>query len=80
LFNFDRWLATLNDGIALRGARGRIARKVYVRAAGYPSAPFDATQARLAGDLGWRVLEVPCGHDAMVDMPERVAEILVATT
>jgi hypothetical protein len=23
------------------------------------------------------VLEMPCGHDAMADMPERVAEILV---
>jgi hypothetical protein len=51
-----------------------------VRAAGYPSAPFDATGARLAGDPGWRVLEVPCGHDAMVDMPERLAEILAETT
>jgi pimeloyl-ACP methyl ester carboxylesterase len=73
-------LATLTDRIALTGARERIANKVYVRAAGYPSAPFDATGARLAGDPGWRVLEVPCGHDAMVDMPERLAEILAETT
>jgi pimeloyl-ACP methyl ester carboxylesterase len=73
-------LATLTGRIALTGARERIARKVYVRAVGYPSAPFDAVRARVANDPGWRVLEVPCGHDTMVDMPERLAEILVETT
>jgi hypothetical protein len=41
---------------------------------GYASAPFDAVRARLANELGWRVLEDPCRHDAMVNMPERVAE------
>jgi hypothetical protein len=71
LFNFDRRLAMLTD---------RIARKVYVRAAGYPSVPFDAPRARLAGDPGWRVVELSCGQDAMVDMPERPAEILVEAT
>jgi hypothetical protein len=25
---------------------------------------------------GWRTHEVPCGHDVMLDMPERLAEIL----
>jgi pimeloyl-ACP methyl ester carboxylesterase len=70
-------LATLTDRIALMGARERIARKVYVRAAGYPSVPFDAVRARLASDPGWRVLDLPCGHDAMLDMPQRLAEILV---
>jgi pimeloyl-ACP methyl ester carboxylesterase len=73
-------LATLTDRIALSGARERVARKVYVRAAGYPSVAFDAARARLASDPGWQVLEVPCGHDAMLDMPERVAAILVETT
>jgi hypothetical protein len=50
-----------------------------VRAVGYPSVPFDAVRARLAGYPGWRVLEVACGHDARVDMPERLAEILIET-
>jgi hypothetical protein len=25
---------------------------------------------------GWRIYEVPCGHDVMLDMPERLATIL----
>jgi hypothetical protein len=65
LFNLDRRLATLTD---------RIARKVHVPAVGYASAPFDAVRARLANELGRRVLEDSCGHDATVDTPERVAE------
>ena len=28
-------------------------------------------------DACWRVYEMPCGHDAMVDMPERLTEILL---
>jgi hypothetical protein len=47
-----------------------------VRAVGYASPGFDATREKLTGDAGWRVLEMPCGYDAMVDMPERAAEIL----
>jgi hypothetical protein len=41
-------LATLTDRIALTGARGRIAPKVYVRAVGYPSA---GSKPR---EQGWR--------------------------
>ncbi len=61
--------------LALTGARERIPRKTYIRAAGYPSPSFDAalTTARAKG---WRTYEVPCGHDVMLDMPARLIEIL----
>ncbi|MGE0565320.1 MAG: alpha/beta fold hydrolase [Pseudolabrys sp.] len=61
--------------IELTGARDRIARKAYIRASGYPSVPFDAGLAK-ARSKGWQVFEVPCGHDVMVDMPDRLAQIL----
>jgi pimeloyl-ACP methyl ester carboxylesterase len=70
-------LATLTDKIALTGARERVAKKAYIRAKGYPSAPFDGAQERLKADAAWRVHEMPCGHDAMVDMPDRLTEILI---
>ena len=69
--------ATLTDRITITGARDRVAKKTYIRAKGYPSVPFDAAQARLASDPAWRVYELPCGHDAMVDMPDRLAKILL---
>jgi pimeloyl-ACP methyl ester carboxylesterase len=70
-------LATLTDTISLTGARDRIAKKAYIRAKGYPSVPFDGYQQRLEATGGWRVYEMPCGHDAMVDMPDRLTEILL---
>ncbi len=70
-------LATLTDKITITGARERIAKKAYIRAKGYPSVPFDGVQERLKADAAWRVYELPCGHDAMVDMPDRLTEILL---
>jgi hypothetical protein len=49
--------------------------KTYIRAAAYPSQYFDAGLAS-ARAKSWRVYEVPCGHDVMLDMPERLTEIL----
>ena len=70
-------VATLTDKITVAGGRDRIAKKAYIRAKGYPSMPFDGAQERLKATAGWRVYEMPCGHDAMVDMPDRLSEILV---
>lgn len=70
-------VATLTDKITVTGACDRVAKKAYIRAKGYPSVPFDGAQERLKADAAWRVYELPCGHDAMVDMPDRLTEILV---
>ena len=61
--------------LALTGARESIARKTYIRATAYPSVYFDAGLAS-ARAKNWRTLEVSCGHDVMLDMPERLAELL----
>jgi pimeloyl-ACP methyl ester carboxylesterase len=70
-------LATFTDKITVTGARDRIAKKAYVRAKGYPSVPFDGFHEQLKTNTAWRVYELPCGHDAMVDMPDRLTEILI---
>jgi pimeloyl-ACP methyl ester carboxylesterase len=69
-------IATMLDKIALTGAVERITKKAYVRASAYPNSGFDAALAKLKGNAAWRTYEVACGHDIMVDMPERLAEIL----
>jgi len=61
--------------LTLTGARERIAKKIYIRATGYPSQPFDRALEK-ARTKGWRSYEVACGHDVMLDAPERLAEIL----
>lgn len=63
--------------LPLTGARDRIARKSYIRATDYPNPVFDAHAAKLKARPGWRLYDVPCGHDVMIDMPERLAEILL---
>jgi hypothetical protein len=67
----------MTEKLVLTGARDRIARKSYIRAGAYPNPGFDKAHARAKADASWRTYEVPCGHDVMVDMPERLAEILV---
>ncbi|MGZ3411539.1 MAG: alpha/beta fold hydrolase [Xanthobacteraceae bacterium] len=69
-------IKTLTQKLALTGARERIARKAYIRASTYPNGPFDAAKAK-AKQNGWRIFDVACGHDAMVDEPARLTEILI---
>jgi pimeloyl-ACP methyl ester carboxylesterase len=71
-------IGTYGDPVTLSGAREKIAKKTYIRARGFNSAGFDAIAARLRADPAWNVHDMPCGHDAMIDMPDRLAELLVA--
>jgi len=63
--------------IKLSGARDRVTKKTYIRASAYPQATFDKYLAVCKADRTWRTFEVPCGHDVMVDMPERLSDILL---
>ena len=70
-------LALAFSTIKLTGAREKVAKKTYIRAPAYPQPGFDTYYAAKKADASWRTYEVPCGHDVMVDMPERLAEILL---
>jgi pimeloyl-ACP methyl ester carboxylesterase len=70
-------LAAVADKVTAASAREKIARKTYIRAKGFDSPVFDQTLAKLKTDPGWKTYEVPCGHDVMVDMPDRLVEILL---
>jgi len=68
---------TFAEPIALSGARERVPRRSFVRATEYPSVSFDRFRA-VAAAAGWTVYDVPCGHDVMLDAPDRLVEILTA--
>ena len=70
-------IGTMTEKLTITGARERIGKKSYIRAGAYPNPGFDKALARVKADKTWRTFEVPCGHDVMVDMPERLAEILI---
>jgi pimeloyl-ACP methyl ester carboxylesterase len=65
--------------IKLSGARERLRKKAYIRAPKYPQPAFDSYYRAKKADPSWRVFEVPCGHDVMVDMPEELVGILLET-
>ena len=70
-------IGTFTDKIALTGARDQIARKSYIRAKSYANPGFDRAYDALKSDPAWRSYDVPCGHDVMVDAPDRLTEILL---
>jgi len=70
-------IATFTEKLKLTGARERIAKKTYIRASGYPNVSFEKALARVKADPSWRTYEVPCGHDVMIDDPDRLTEILL---
>ena len=67
---------TMTDKVRMTGARDRIGKKAYIFSEGYDGPSFRAFYERCKADPAWRVHAVSCGHDVMVDMPERLAEIL----
>jgi hypothetical protein len=70
-------LATMTQPVRITGARDRIPRKAYIRAAANPNTAFDAAFARVKADPSWASYAVPGGHDVMVDQPQRLADILL---
>jgi pimeloyl-ACP methyl ester carboxylesterase len=70
-------IRTMTEKIRLTGARERIPKKTYIRASGYPNVSFDKAYARVKEDSSWRTYEVPCGHDVMIDEPDRLTDILI---
>jgi pimeloyl-ACP methyl ester carboxylesterase len=68
-------LKSLLQKITLTGARERIARKAYIRAANYESNLFDTALSEVR-NRGWLTSKIDAGHDAMIDAPARLAEVL----
>lgn len=58
-------------------ARDAVPSKAYIRATATESPWFDAALATARNTPGWRTFEVECGHDVMLDMPDRLTEILL---
>jgi pimeloyl-ACP methyl ester carboxylesterase len=70
-------LACMAEKIVITGARERVRRKVYVRATDFPNPPFDDLLAYALSTDGWEGHGIATNHDAMVDAPEEVADLLL---
>lgn len=52
-------------------------RRRYILAEGWEPSPFRHIAARCAAEPGWQIARLPCGHDAMVDLPDALAAELL---
>ena len=76
--------ASLCERLELTGAYKKIPRKMFIRATApagpMPAAMFARVADEISKDPSWSVEEVACGHDIMLDAPDRLAELLLRAT
>ncbi|GGQ18543.1 alpha/beta fold hydrolase [Streptosporangium pseudovulgare] len=71
-------LASFLQAVRLTGALARIPHREFVYCSGWEDrTPFAGLRARLQADPGWRVHDLPTGHNAMREAPEAVAALLL---
>ena len=68
--------ASLIERITIGDNAGRIAAHTYIFATQWGFPPIIEQYQRARTLPGWAVFEVDCGHDVMIDAPDRLAEIL----
>ena len=66
---------TMVQKIRLTGATAKLP-KTFIYCSSPATGSFDQFAAKYRGDPAWKFFELPTGHDAMILMPERVAELL----
>jgi hypothetical protein len=70
-------IATFTEKLTLTGARGADCEEDVYPRIGLSECIVREALARVKADPSWRTYEVPCGHDVMIDDPERLTEILL---
>jgi pimeloyl-ACP methyl ester carboxylesterase len=70
-------IGCFTEKIKLAGAHGKIPKRIYVHSTELPrESPFRPFYDRVKADPAWQAHTLPCGHDAMLDMPDETAAIL----
>jgi pimeloyl-ACP methyl ester carboxylesterase len=69
-------LACFAQRLLLTGAHETITRRLYIRGAFYTPSAFAPVAERLRRDPRWRVVDLPGGHDLMLDTPKELTALL----
>ena len=72
--------ATLREKIRIGNNADRIANHTYIYATNWGNRQIAKQYEMAKKRMGWKVFEVPCGHDIMIDAPDRLAELLVSAS
>ena len=73
-------IACFSQKAKLTGAHKRIGKRFYIYASVPSPTSFTPFYERVKNDPAWNVSTVPCGHMVMLDMPDRLVELLAAAT
>ncbi|MCU1338070.1 MAG: hypothetical protein JWO19_3651 [Bryobacterales bacterium] len=68
-------LATFQQDIKLTGKASAIKNITFILATGFADSPFTQFYEP-AKAKGWKTLTIPCGHDVMLDLPEKLTQVL----
>jgi pimeloyl-ACP methyl ester carboxylesterase len=72
-------LSCFTERLKLTGRHKTVGKHTYVHSTVLPrESPFKPFYERVKNDPAWAAHTLACGHDAMLDMPEKVTEILEA--
>ena len=70
-------IGTFEERVKFGGGLEKLAgRKVYIWASKYERGSFEHFYAARKDDPSWKTYAVACGHDVMLDEPDRLTEIL----
>lgn len=69
-------LASLLQSLRLRSGPGRAVGRTFISGGAWPGSPFVAVSERLRRNSGWRVHEIPVGHNIARHDPGGLAAVL----
>ena len=72
-------MATSEQPLHLTGAINQIKNVTYILASNWSPSPFPQFYEK-AKARGWKTITIECGHDVMLDRPEKLAELLLAVS
>ena len=70
--------AAYEEAISLTGDFEKVQNRMYVYAEKWEGSLFSQFFNRIKNDQHWIATAVPCGHDMMIDMPDKLSEILTS--
>ena len=75
----DHPLKTFEQPIRLEGNWKQVPRHAYIYATGWSPGIGDPFFENARQEAGWLAIKLACGHNVMIDRPEDLAEMLIAS-
>lgn len=75
----DHPLKTFEQPIRLEDTWKQVRRHVYIYATGWSPGVGRPFFERAQQETGWQAISLSCGHDVMIDMPQELTQVLIAS-